>query len=382
VLNLFRGNHFHNLTLIGRILGNDIAKNASPLFFNLKNYNLDTKQIDIINIGFIVISFIVAFKLPFELFIFAYVVLGPLHYLTELNWLDKRNFFVVDREWVWLFIFLCLLISIPAILSLPLFNLIKPKSRTNYFLGILNLSYSKIILFMFLFAIGLVYINKRQYLLLYFLACIIASVLLKKYVSFYVIVAGIFLPTIIHVYLFTLLFMIQGALHAKSKRALVGIILLILAPVIIFSTHINPSEYLVTEYAKSSYLTSKMSRLNSYIAQMIDPSANDQFHLFSEIGIKVQIFVAFCYTYHYLNWFSKTTVIGWGKVLSAKKFALTIIIWCGSILLYWYDNKTGFVALFFLSIVHVVLEFPLNIRSVRGVVSKINFSKKILASAD
>jgi hypothetical protein len=59
-----------------------------------------------------------------------------------------------------------------------------------------------------------------------------------------------------------------------------------------------------------------------------------------------------------------------------------IIIWCGSILLYWYDNKTGFVALFFLSIVHVVLEFPLNIRSVKGIVSKINFSKKILASAD
>ncbi len=118
------------------------------------------------------------------------------------------------------------------------------------------------------------------------------------------------------------------------------------------------------------------------MAHMLDPSASDQFYLFSAIGIKVQIFIAFCYTYHYLNWFSKTTVIGWGKALSTKKFALTIIIWCGSILLYWYDNRTGFVALFFLSIVHVVLEFPLNIRSVKGIASKINFSKKILASQD
>ena len=198
-------------------------------FHSLKNYNLDTKQIDVINIGFIILSFILAFKLPFELFIFSYVVLGPLHYLTELNWLNKRNFFVADRKWVWLFIFLCLLISLPAILSLPLFNFIKPESKANIFFKFLNLSYSKIILFMFLFAIGLVYINKRQYLLLYFLACIIAAFILKKYISFYVIVAGIFLPTIIHVYLFTLLFMIQGALHTKSWQGITGIILLILA---------------------------------------------------------------------------------------------------------------------------------------------------------
>ncbi|HEY5408888.1 MAG TPA: hypothetical protein VIJ92_17490 [Ginsengibacter sp.] len=334
------------------------------------------------NIVFIIISFVLACKLPFELFIFAYVFLGPLHYLTELNWLNKRDFFVVDRKWVWVFIFLCLLISIPTFLGLPIANFIKKGSIINYLSGIINLSYSQIILFMFLFAIGLVYINKRMYLLLYFLGCIIAAFLIKKYVSFYVIVGGIFLPTIIHVYLFTLLFMILGALHTKSRWGIAGVILLILAPIIIFNTRINPSEYFISEYAKTSYLTSKMSRVNSYIAHFLQPSAKDTFYLFSGIGIKVQIFIAFCYTYHYLNWFSKTTVIGWGKVLSGKKLALIIIIWCGSILLYWYDNKTGFIALFFLSIVHVVLEFPLNIRSVKGIVSKINFPKKILASSD
>ncbi len=351
-------------------------------FYSLKKYNLDTKQIDVVNIGFIILSFILAFRLPFELFIFSYVVLGPLHYLTELNWLNKRNFFVADRTWVWLFIFLCLLISLPAILSLPLFNFIKAESKANNFLSFLNLSYSKIILFMFLFAIGLVYINKRKYLLLYFLACIIVAFILKKYISFYVIVAGIFLPTIIHVYLFTLLFMIQGALHTKSWQGITGIILLILSPIIIFNSNINPSDYLVSDYAKASYLTSKISILNSYIARLLHLSSNDKFYLFSANGIKVQIFIAFCYTYHYLNWFSKTTVIGWGKALSAKKIVLTIVIWCGSILLYWYDYKVGFMALFFLSIVHVVLEFPLNIKSVKGIASKINFSKKIVAPTD
>ena len=235
---------------------------------------------------------------------------------------------------------------------------------------------------MFLFAIGLVYISKRQYLLLYFLGCLVTAFLLKKYVSFYVIAAGIFLPTIVHVYLFTLLFMIQGAMHKKSWQGIAGIILLILSPIIIFNSNINPTDYIILGYAKTSYLTSKFSILNSYIARALHLSSNDKFYLFSAIGIKVQIFIAFCYTYHYLNWFSKTTVIGWGKALSTRKFALTIIIWCGSILLYWYDYKTGFMALFFLSIVHVVLEFPLNIRSVKGIASKINFSKKIILPSD
>ena len=343
-------------------------------YHSLKKYNLNTKQIDVMNIGFIIISFVLAFKLPFELFIFSYVVLGPLHYLTELNWLNKRDFFVVDRKWVWLFIFFCVLISMPLFLSLPIANFINPGVTIKHLLGIINFSFSQIILFMFLFAIGLVYISKRQYLLLYFLGCIVTSFLLKKYVSFYVIAAGIFLPTIIHVYLFTLFFMIQGALHTKSWQGILGIILLIFGPIIIFNSNINPTDYIISGYAKTSYLTSKISVLNSYIGRVLHFSSNDKFYLFSAIGIKVQIFIAFCYTYHYLNWFSKTTLIGWGKALSAKK--------CASVLLYLYDYKTGFIALFFLSIVHVVLEFPLNIRSVKEITSKINFSKKIVLPSD
>lgn len=35
----------------------------------------------------------VAFIYPFELFVFSYAVLGPLHYLTEISWLHDRNFF-------------------------------------------------------------------------------------------------------------------------------------------------------------------------------------------------------------------------------------------------------------------------------------------------
>ena len=38
-------------------------------------------------------SFIAALMHPFELFLFSYIILGPLHYMTELSWLKERNFF-------------------------------------------------------------------------------------------------------------------------------------------------------------------------------------------------------------------------------------------------------------------------------------------------
>jgi hypothetical protein len=72
--------------------------------------------------------------------------------------------------------------------------------------------------------------------------------------------------------------------------------------------------------------------------------------------------IAFAYTYHYLNWFSKTSVIKWYAV--PKKWLISIVlIWVFSVALYAYDYVTGLKALLFLSMLHVFLEFPLNFRS-------------------
>jgi hypothetical protein len=82
----------------------------------------------------------------------------------------------------------------------------------------------------------------------------------------------------------------------------------------------------------------------------------------SNIGIRVQSFIAFAYTYHYLNWFSKTGLIQWHKV-SKRWLVATLAIWIASVALYYYDYVLGIVVLFMLSIAHVMLEFPLNVRS-------------------
>ena len=58
---------------------------------------METVKVEKLNIFLIVISALASFIFPFELFLFSYIVLGPLHYLTELYWLKERNFFTVKK---------------------------------------------------------------------------------------------------------------------------------------------------------------------------------------------------------------------------------------------------------------------------------------------
>ncbi|HSZ26433.1 MAG TPA: hypothetical protein VK766_11960, partial [Cytophagaceae bacterium] len=74
-----------------------------------------TNKEDYINIGLMLISCLLAFMLPFELFLFSYAILGPLHYLTEISWLHQRNYFSTGKRDYAILVILCLLISIGVI---------------------------------------------------------------------------------------------------------------------------------------------------------------------------------------------------------------------------------------------------------------------------
>src|SRR5277367_5778352 len=62
-----------------------------------------------VNIGLMLISCAAAIGAPFHTFLFAYVVLGPLHYLTEISWLHDRSYFTrrssARRWWLALVLF-------------------------------------------------------------------------------------------------------------------------------------------------------------------------------------------------------------------------------------------------------------------------------------
>ena len=69
-------------------------------------------QINHLNTGLMMASVAIAAVVPFELFLFAYAILGPAHYLTQISWLHDRNYFTTGR---WDFVFL-LLLTVPLAL--------------------------------------------------------------------------------------------------------------------------------------------------------------------------------------------------------------------------------------------------------------------------
>src|SRR5207244_6947152 len=83
-------------------------------------------------------------------------------------------------------------------------------------------------------------------------------------------------------------------------------------------------------------------------------------------GLAIMRFIAFAYAYHYLNWFSKTAVIRWHAAAVRRPWAI-LGLWAAAVALYFLNYGIGFVALATLSLLHVFLEFPLNVRPVVGI---------------
>jgi hypothetical protein len=74
--------------------------------------------------------------------------------------------------------------------------------------------------------------------------------------------------------------------------------------------------------------------------------------------------LAFVYTYHYLNWFIKADVIRWADIPRLRLAGL-LAASAASTALYFYDYTFGFTFLLALSLVHILLEFPLNSMAIR-----------------
>ena len=70
-----------------------------------------TGKIDLVNIGLLIFSCALAFVIPFELFLFVYAVLGPLHYLTEISWLHDKNYYTKSKKDVILLVVISLFLT-------------------------------------------------------------------------------------------------------------------------------------------------------------------------------------------------------------------------------------------------------------------------------
>lgn len=333
----------------------------------------DSKKIDIANFILIWITLYISFVIPFELFLFSYAVLGPLHYLTEINWLEKQNYFLknsTDKRSYLVAVFVVItIISLSFLIqelgkwdiSKPLQTIIFQSKVSTPLNIVMQWSYSALFIgFIFSIACHLTssWINR---LLLISISTIL-TILFFKY-PFFTIWFGIFLPTIIHVFVFTIIFMWAGAKKAKSGWGYVNVLSMIFILVIIANKKIIVVPNTVNMSAINTFIASNFHQVNFSLNKLLGLSKENKWNYFSPNVWKVQVFIAFAYTYHFLNWFSKTSVINWHKV-GRKKMIITIVLWIISITLYYINYRIGFAALFILSILHVILEFPLNITSI------------------
>lgn len=295
-----------------------------------------------------IISCVVAFFIPFELFLFSYGVLGPLHYLTEIGWLHKKNYFTKGK---YDFVFL-------TVICLALFYYTFYPAKDH-------LLVADLIAFSFFISLVFVFIKDWLYRAVLIVLTALVVSLINNFDNYFIWI-GIFLPTIIHVFIFTWLFMLYGVLKEKSFSGFLSVIVLIICAASFFIIQPNGLNYKVSDAVRANYHMFDLLNFNLiHLFHMDSLSAiSDIFERNS--GFVIMRLVAFAYTYHYLNWFSKTSVIKWHQV-PKKVLAATIILWIGSVAIYLYDYNLGVRALFFLSFLHVFLEFPLNFVSFTGI---------------
>ncbi len=326
------------------------------------------EKVDSINIALMFISVALALILPFELFLISYAVLGPLHYATEISWLQKKQYFINgSKDWIAL-IAICV-VTAALFLAVELcFYLQSSEFMQNFlqnnelqgeeFFAVLSLIPPILVFITFAAACILTYVKDWFWRFNLFAAAIFASLLLLG-VHTYFVIFGILLTTLIHVWLFTGLFMLSGAVKSKNMSSYISLIVFVLCSLsFIF---ISRDGYLLGGKALEIVNAGSLG-LNKTIAKMFDLPYEKLDLIASPAGLKIQAFIAFAYTYHYLNWFSKVEIIKWHQV-SKRSLMVCFMVWIFSVAAYAYNYSFGFMVLFFLSVMHVFLEFPLNFRS-------------------
>ena len=212
-------------------------------------------QINYLNMGLMACSAALAYFLPFETFLLAYAFLGPLHYLTEISWLHDRNYFSKGKYDFLVLLIIGVLLSYAAfakdfginvdfyesfveanlfdkLLVFALFSAILFALVENIFVKIVS------ILLLFVFISGWLSPERAD----------------ANRASTTVFALTSLVPTLIHVYVFTGLFMLYGALKSRSKTGLLSVVSFILFPIIlVFYAPVDTKSNFLSDYGKKAY---------------------------------------------------------------------------------------------------------------------------------
>ncbi|HYI29445.1 MAG TPA: hypothetical protein VD863_16515 [Bradyrhizobium sp.] len=286
---------------------------------------------DAIHLSLLLFAFAAAYLVPFELLLLSYVVLGPAHYFTEISWLHDRKYFLPHRG---------IAVALAALAVIA--ALIEHASWFGFamwgaLVGCAMLAATR---------------SAAEGMLLFMVAIVLAAIMVSSGSSLAVV--GILIPTLIHVSLFTLVFMTLGALRSGSRAQALLVALYLIAVAIILLAP-PTAEVRIASFARAG---------QEYFGN-VGPALGRLFGIPDlKLDTRLTSLLAFVYTYHYLNWFIKADVIRWADVPKAR-LALMLAASAVSTALYFYDYAFGFTFLLALSLVHILLEFPLNSMALR-----------------
>jgi hypothetical protein len=212
-------------------------------------------KINYLNIGLMLVTMVLAYYFPFETFLFAYAFLGPLHYLTEISWLHDRQYFTKGKYDFIPLLLIGIALSYAAFakdagfdmefyntfVELGLFDklLVLALFSSLLFAFVKNLPVKIFsILFLFIFISGWFSEDNKE----------------MNQSSTTVFALTSLLPTLIHVYVFTGLFMLFGALKSRSKTGLMTVGAFIILPIIlIFFVPVKSKTNYISDYGKEAY---------------------------------------------------------------------------------------------------------------------------------
>lgn len=296
---------------------------ASPAEINRLNY---------LNALLMLASCGLAYAFPFSLLLFSYAILGPAHYLTQISWLHDRKYFSKER-------------LAPGILTIMTVVLLILSGIVQDALWIFTLG----------LALALILPLSRMQQLLAILLSAFAGYVLSSGAPFFTYL----LPTVIHVFVFTALFVLVGTLKENSISGAISLVVMLAC---------GASFFLLPERFYENAQT--LDHVGVYFFSGVASYLNDWTGLTVNYAntVRVFAFLSFAYTYHYLNWFSKTRVIQWHDI-PRKRLIFIVLMYLVAIGTYFYDYAAGFKLLLFLSVLHVVLEFPLNWQSLIMIVT-------------
>ena len=289
------------------------------------------RRTDIAHFGLMLSAFGLSYLLPFELVLLSYVFLGPLHYLTEISWLHDRGYFLPHRG---------------VALALIVTALTASFVESAFWFGVIV---------WIAFVTCAVVSGARtamQAMLLVMLAIVVTAYLWSRGPAFAIL--GVLLPTLVHVSLFTAVFMTLGAARSRSLAQVALVVAYVIALIAIVV--VPPSD--------ATAIPSLAKLAHESFGNV--PQALGRALGITDLKLDARLtgLLSFVYTYHYLNWFIKADIIRWADV---PKWRLALIagVSFAATAFYFYDYVLGFGVLLSLSLTHVLLEFPLNTVSLR-----------------